>query len=117
MHNYRELQIWKDGIALAKDIYILTNDFPKDELFGLTSQIRRSVVSIASNIVEGSGRDTAKDFNHFLAIATGSAFELDTQLTLAKEFNYVSEEKLNPILEKLSILQKMIYRFKEKINL
>lgn len=116
MHNYGELQIWKDGIALAKDVYVLTKDFPKDELFGLTAQIRRCVVSIPSNIAEGSGRDTPKDFNHFLAIATGSSFELDTQLILAKEFGYVPEKKLNPVLDKLSILQKMIFRFKEKIN-
>ena len=116
MHNYRELEIWNEGIELAKIIYQMVKEFPKDEIYGLTSQIKRCAISIPSNIAEGSGRDTNKDFNHFLAIATGSSYELETQLILAKELGFISEEKLSPVLKKIDVLQKKIYRFKEKIN-
>ena len=114
-HNYRELEIWKDGIELAKLVYQLTKDFPKEEIYGLTDQIRRSAISIPANIAEGCGRDTDKDFNYFLAIAKGSSNELETHLILAKELGYISEEKLSPILNKLHILQRKIFRFKQKI--
>ncbi len=117
MHNYRELNVWKESILLAKEVYILTQRFPKDELFGLTSQIRRSVISIPSNIAEGSGRDTGRDFNYFLTIATGSSYELDTQLILSKEFGYITDEQLNPVLSRLEIIQKMLYRLKESLNI
>jgi four helix bundle protein len=106
MHNYSELNVWKEGILLAKEVYTLRQKFPKDELLGLTSQIRRCVVSIPSNIAEGSGRDTANDFNQFLAIATGSSFELDTQLMLSKEFCYITDELFSPVLDRLEIVQK-----------
>ena len=115
MHNYNELEIWQEGIDLAHLVYEITKDFPKDEIYGLTSQIRRCAISIPSNIAEGCGRDSKNDFNHFLAIATGSTFELETQLILAKKLGYISEEKLMFILNKLTILQKKIYRFKQKL--
>ncbi len=82
MHNYKELEIWKEGLELAKLVYEITQDFPKEEIYGLTSQLRRCVIYISSNIAEGSGRDSTKDFNHFIAITTGSSFELETQLIL-----------------------------------
>ena len=110
-HNYRELEIWKDGIELTKMVYQLTKDFPKEEIYGLTDQIRRSAISIPANIAEGCGRDTDKDFNYFLAIAKGSSYELETHLILAKELGYISEENLSPILNKLHILQRKIFRF------
>jgi four helix bundle protein len=106
MHNYRELDVWKEAILLAKEPYILIQKFPKDELFGLISRIRKCVVSIPSNTAEASGRDTLNDFNPFLAIATGSSFELDTQLILSNEFGYITDEQLNPILEKLKLFKK-----------
>ena len=115
-HNYRELEIWNEGIELAKIVYQMTLEFPKEEIYGLTSQIRRCAVSIPSNIAEGCGRDSTKDFNHFLAIATGSSYELETQLILAKELGYISADKMAPVLQKLDVLQKKIYRFKQKIN-
>lgn len=115
MHNYKELEIWKEGVDLAKIIYQMTIEFPKDEIYGLTSQIKRCAISIPSNIAEGSGRYTTKDFNYFLAIATGSSYELETQLILVREFEFLSTEKISPVLKKMDILQKKIYRFKEKL--
>lgn len=114
-HYFRKLEIWKDGIELSKIIYELTRNFPKEEIYGLTSQMRRSAISIPSNIAEGAGRDTNKDFAHFLTIAKGSSFELDSQLILAKELGYITEEELIPILDKLVILQNKIFRFREKL--
>ena len=114
-HYFRKLEIWKDGIELSKIIYELTRNFPKEEIYGLTSQMRRAAISIPSNIAEGAGRDTNKDFAHFLTIAKGSSFELDSQLILAKELGYITEEQLIPILDKLVILQNKIFRFREKL--
>ena len=81
---YQDLEVWKKSIELVKSIYILTHNFPEDEKYGLTSQIRRAVVSIPSNIAEGSARTTTKDFSHFLAISLGSVAELETQLIIWK---------------------------------
>jgi len=113
MHNFRELRIWKDAIAVAKQVYIISADFPSEEKFGLASQVRRAVVSIASNIGEGAGRLSNKEFAHFLTIAQGLAYEVETQLFLAKEFEFISDEKLNGTLDSLIPLQKMISSFRE----
>ena len=80
MNNFRKLKIWKRSISLATDVYDITNQFPKSELYGITSQVRRSVVSISSNIAEGAGRQSQKEFIQFLNIAKGSCYELETQL-------------------------------------
>lgn len=106
MHNYKELEIWKEGIDMAKVVYQITKNFPKDEIYGLTSQLKRCAISVPSNIAEGSGRDSDKDFNHFIAISTGSSYELETQLILARELGYISNDDLMPILNRLDILQK-----------
>jgi len=106
LHNYKELEIWKEGLELAKLVYEITKDFPKEEIYGLTSQLRRCAISISSNIAEGGGRDSTKDFNHFIAIATGLSFELETQLILSNKLGYLNHEKLFLVLNKLSILQK-----------
>ncbi len=88
MSNYKDLEVWKQAIELAKTVYELTAGFPASELYGLTSQMRRSSVSIASNVAEGAARSTDKEFIHFLHIAMGSAAELDTQYTLSKELQF-----------------------------
>lgn len=80
MHQFKELTVWQKAVDLATDVYRYTKNFPAEEKFGLTSQIRRSVVSISSNIAEGVGRKSKKEFKHFLDIAYGSASELETQL-------------------------------------
>ena len=94
MHNFRKLTIWKDSMNLTLDVYHLTQHFPKEEKFNLTSQIRRSAVSVPSNIAEGAGRNTNKDFNNFLGIATGSCYELETQLILSKRLGFLTEKIL-----------------------
>jgi four helix bundle protein len=85
MHNIQDLKIWHKAIDLCVHIYELSANFPKDERFGLTSQIRRSAVSIPSNIAEGAGRNIKGEFNQFLGIANGSAYELQTQMIIAQK--------------------------------
>ncbi len=109
------LKIWQKSRILVKEIFLLTRDFPSEEKFGLTSQILRSAYSIPSNIAEGSGRSSDKEFSRFLDIALGSAFELETQLILASDLNYLSEDKMQNIHNLLNEIQKMIYSFKTKL--
>ncbi len=117
MHNFKELKIWQKSRQFVKDIYVLTRQFPKDELFVLTSQMRRAAISIPSNIAEGSGRGTDKDFSRFLDIATGSSYELESQIYIGYDLDYYSEKELYVYLEKIQELQKMIFHFKKHINL
>lgn len=98
MHNFEKLLFWQKSIVLAKDIYLICQNISSDEKFGLISQMKRSVVSIPSNIAEGSGRNNNKEFNHFLAIALGSAFQLQTQLILSIELNLLSEDSVQKII-------------------
>jgi len=116
MHNFRELNIWKNGMSIAKEILLITKTFPELEKFGLISQINRSVISIPSNIAEGSGRTTNKEFCRFLDIALGSSFELETQLILSFDLNYLIQEKFEELTEELSELQRMIIGFKRSLN-
>ncbi len=106
MHNFEKLLFWQKSIVLAKNIYIICQEISSDEKYGLISQIKRCSVSIPSNIAEGSGRNSSKEFNHFLAIALGSAFELQTQLILVKELNLLTEDKVNALLNEVSEIQK-----------
>ncbi len=112
-HNFRKLDIWLNSMTLVKDVYSLLSEIPIEERFGLKSQISRSSISIPSNIAEGSGRSTVKDFSHFLSISLGSAFELETQLILIQELFEINTEG---IVEKCQNLQRMISGFKQKIN-
>jgi four helix bundle protein len=89
--KHHDLRAWQTAIVLVKEVYQLTSDFPADERFGLTSQMRRSAVSIPSNIAEGAARHTSKEFLHFLGIARGSLSELDTQLIIARALDYTTE--------------------------
>jgi four helix bundle protein len=84
MSDYKDLLVWQKAMDLAQDVYAITKDFPNDEIYGLTSQVRRCAVSIPSNIAEGAGRSSKKEFKHFLHISLGSAAELETQLLLAQ---------------------------------
>lgn len=115
MHNYKKLQVWNDAINIAVMVYELTDGFPRSEAYGLSAQMRRSAVSIPSNIAEGCGREGEKELNYFLGIATGSSFELESQLIISSRLNYCSEEKTNAILEKMDINQKMIYKLKASL--
>lgn len=92
MHNFRELKIWQRSMSLAEEVYKMAASFPKEERFGLASQIKGCAVSIPSNISEGAGRGTNKQFRYFLEISMGSSNELQTQLELAKRFNFITQE-------------------------
>lgn len=112
-HNFRELNIWKDSLQLVKKVYILTSGLPRDEKFGLISQINRCAVSIPTNIAEGSGRTSEKEFLHFLNIAISSSYELETQLILVEElFNLNTKE----LIDEITSIQKMIGGFSRKIK-
>ena len=114
MRNFRELDIWKEAVKLSTDIYRIANAFPKSEIYGLTSQIRRCSVSIASNIAEGC-RGSNKELVHFLNITLGSSFELETQLVIAHNLGYLEDDIFNTTLERLNILQKRINAFRAHI--
>ena len=105
MHNYKELNVWKVAVELATDVYKVTAQFPTEEKFGLQSQVRRSAVSIASNIAEGAGRNSTGEFKQFLGIAYGSAYELETQLLISKNLTFISNEDLNQVVIKLETIQ------------
>ena len=108
MHNFKELRIWQQAMEIALKVYEVTAKFPDRERFGLISQINRAAVSILSNIAEGAGRGTDKDFCNFLRIALGSSFELETQLILAHQLGYISQETFDLLSRLLSEEQKMI---------
>lgn len=115
MHNFKELKVWQEAMGLAKEVYSTTKNFPSEEKFGLTSQINRCSVSIPSNIAEGAGRGTDRDFNQFLNIALGSAFELETQLLLSSEFNYITKEQTQLLTERVCKVQRMINGLKKSV--
>jgi four helix bundle protein len=112
MHNYLELKIWQQSRSLVKQIYLITESFPKSQQYGLANQMQRSAVSIPSNIAEGSGRSSDKEFLRFLNIANGSAFELETQLFLTMDLGYATSEVINQMISELKEIQKMIYKFR-----
>ncbi len=94
--SFRDLDVWKKSMELSVDIYNITQSFPSTELYGLTSQLRRAAVSVASNIAEGSGRSSTKEFLQFLNIANGSLAEIETQLELAYRLNYIQSIEIQP---------------------
>ncbi|MGA0546578.1 four helix bundle protein [Brevundimonas sp. VNH65] len=100
LSSYRELTVWRDGIELVKACYFVTREFPKDELFGLTSQIRRSAVSVPANIAEGYGRGSRKDYVRHLMIAQGSLKELETHLIIAAEVGHSPQTQIDPLLSR-----------------
>lgn len=116
MHNFKELKIWQKAIELTEDVYKLLVKYPDYEKYGLTNQIRRSVVSVPSNIAEGSGRASNRDFRRFLAISLSSAFELETQLILSNKFEFISEKEFKNLSAKLQELQKMIFGFRKSLS-
>jgi four helix bundle protein len=99
MHNLKELKIWNKAIDLAVDVYKATSTFPTDERFGLISQSRRAAVSIPSNIAEGAGRNSDKEFAHFLGIANGSSYELQTQLVISNKLALLEDSSMEDLLK------------------
>src|SRR6476661_1308125 len=110
IQSYKDLLIWQKGIKLVFLVYELTKNFPQDEVYALTSQIKRASVSVPSNIAEGFGRRTDKSFNHFLNISRGSLNELETQLIISKELGFMVDENLyNEIILLIEEESKMIH--------
>jgi four helix bundle protein len=112
-HNFRELNIWKNGMKIVKSTYHISKGLPGDEKFGLTSQIQRCSVSIPSNIAEGSGRSTSKDFIRFINIGLSSSYELETQLILV---NDLYKLETDVIIKEINELQRMIIGFKRSLS-
>ncbi len=115
MHKVEDLKIWNKSIELVKSVYQLVAELPSDEKFGLNSQIKRCSISIPSNIAEGAGRNSNKEFKYFLSIANGSAYELQTQLILAAELNLINKDKVQPVINTCIEIQKMNYSFQQKL--
>ena len=115
MHNFRNLQIWKDAMDLAQEVYEVTETIPTKETYGIISQMTRAAVSIPSNIAEGSGR-SEKDFAHFLSIALGSLFELNTQIMLSERIGYMDNKQSVALQNKADKLQMMISGFKRRLE-
>ncbi len=116
MAGYRELKVWRLAMELAEDVYKLSAEFPRNEVYGLTSQLQRAAVSIPSNIAEGQARNSSKEFNHFLGIARGSLAELETQIMLAQRLDYLAAEKTNSVLEKAEEIGKMLKGLQKTIS-
>lgn len=108
MKGHHKLTVWNRGIKMVTDVYKLTERFPGHELYGLTSQIRRSAVSVPSNIAEGAARNSTKEYINFLSIAQGSCSELETQMIIAKNLGYDSDGNIASILEELDEISMMI---------
>ena len=114
MHNFRKLDIWIDGVEMADKIYSLTEDFPRQEMYGLSSQMQRAAVSVPSNISEGSGKGSNREFARFLSISLGSLFELQTQIEIAYRRAYLTTENYYSILTTIESLQKRIYNLRQR---
>ena len=111
--NYSNLNIWKDAVALAVSVYRVTREFPKEENYGLVSQLKRAVVSISSNVAEGSSRKSKKDFSRFVDIAIGSLHEVESLLIVSRELGYVSVDEQRILEEKLARLGKSLNAFRK----
>ncbi len=117
MHDYKKLDVWNLAIELVTEVYRITDSFPKTEVYAMTTQIRRSAVSIPSNIAEGAGRKSEGQFKVFLGYAYGSSCcELETQLIISEKLKYIDSEALNILSKKIASIQKMIYKLIESLN-
>ena len=108
LKNYRDLKVWQKAYQVCLTIYKITKGFPKQETYGLTSQIRRAAISVPSNIAEGYGRKTTPDYIRFLYIAYGSNCELETQILLSGDLEYIKSEKLKEIQEAVGEVERML---------
>jgi four helix bundle protein len=116
MQKFRDLVLWREAHQLTLKIYEVSKKFPKDEMFGVTSQLRRAATSIACNIAEGCGRYTAKDFANFLQISLGSTNETDYLTTLAKDLNYLTENEFDSLQEQINKVRAMNINLIEKVR-
>ncbi len=116
MHYFQKLRVWQEAMQLATEIYELTNKFPSEERFGLTQQLRRSSISIPSNIAEGAGRNTNGEFKYFLGIANGSSCEAQTQLILAERLGYITEEESKRTVKHIEKVKNMNFKLQYSIK-
>lgn len=114
--NYEDLRVWSASIDFAEEIYKLTKEFPKEEIYGLTNQIRRSSVSVSSNIAEGCARGGTNEFIRFLNISSGSLGEVKTQLIISQRIGFIDKDTLNSLCKKIDEIGKMINALKNSIN-
>jgi four helix bundle protein len=117
MHRYKDLKFWQLARTFCKDIYIITKNFPKEEKFGLVSQLRRATISIPSNIAEDAARNSNKDFSRFLIISMGSCYEIETQLLLSFDLGFINKNQLDILQGKLSQIIKMMSKFISSLNI
>ena len=116
MRDFKKLKIWKQGIDLTKQVYLITKELPKEEKYGIASQMTRAAVSIPSNVAEGGARNSEKEYKRFLEIALGSAFELETQLIICNELGFLEKEDFASLIESISEEQKMISTFIKRLK-
>ena len=116
MKSYRDLVVWQKSMQLVTQVYLKTKKFPKEELYGLTAQIRRSRISIPSNIAEGYGRNSSKDYLRFLQIASGSLYELQTQLEICHNLDYLPKQRFEEIYEQSREIERMLSSLIRKVS-
>ena len=116
MKSYRDLIVWQESIKLVKSVYVISQEFPKEEVFALTNQLRRAVVSIPSNIAEGQKRRTSKDFLQFVQIAFGSAAEVDTQIEIAYQLGYIKLKEYTRINDQIDHILRMLNKLSYVIS-
>lgn len=115
INHFRELQVWQRGMDIVEAVYRLSGGFPRTELYGLTSQIRRAAVSVPSNIAEGHTRESTKEYLNHISMAQASLAEVETQIEIAKRLGYLEQSDLDTILESSSILGKQLYRLRDAL--
>ncbi|MFZ4562017.1 MAG: four helix bundle protein [Bacteroidales bacterium] len=116
IESYKDLIVWQKGIDLVNEIYVLTKMFPKEEMFGLTNQMRRAAVSIPANIAEGWGRDSTKNYIQFIRISRGSLYELETLFVIARDLNYIDETIKTSVTGKIDEIGKMLNKLLQKLD-
>ena len=116
MRDFHKLIIWQRSHQLTLAVYRISKSFPKEEIFGLTSQMRRAVSSIPTNIAEGCGRASNKDFAHFIQIAIGSATEVEYQLLLAHDINYINDDDYQALTDETVVVRKMIIKYQSELK-
>lgn len=115
MNYFKELKVWQKAMNLVTETYLISRSFPKEELYGLTAQFRRAAVSIPSNVAEGCGRKTNKDFSNFLGIALGSSFEYETQLIICRSLKFIEANDFENLESEVHYIQNMIIKLQSTL--
>jgi len=116
METFKDLRAWQESMNLVEMVYLATKEFPKEEIYGLTNQIRRAAVSVPSNIAEGNGRSSGKEYVHFLLIANGSLKELETQMLISEKVGYLHKEKLEEITKQLNSVGRLLTGLRKSLE-